>query len=336
MTTLTKEYTRAFTLIMGQVWLYGFMRINEAMSAKIPVAYVEYRLDGSNQYWEAPDALQTFSELLLAQNMAGRDFYDGFIRDYKKSQQLLLKYPRGTAPTSIQEFNEVLEVIIAGVAGWCVMYYSPLDARTPADIKTEAEVLRATDALGDDADEFIRSSLRKFFPHLGGLETAIAFRELEAQPDIAVLKKRENGSVVYADGDKLIVTDETTDEFEAKHPEYHFVRETAPIDARQVEGQTAYKGTVRGTARVLKTRTDIPLLKEGDVLVTYMTTPDFIPAMKRAVALVTDEGGVMCHAAILAREMKKPCVIGTKFATQVFKDGDLVEVDAEMGIVRKI
>jgi len=58
--------------------------------------------------------------------------------------------------------------------------------------------------------------------------------------------------------------------------------------------------------------------------------------MQRAAAFVTDEGGITCHAAIVAREMKKPCVIGTKIATKIFKDGDIVEVDADKGIVRKI
>lgn len=65
-----------------------------------------------------------------------------------------------------------------------------------------------------------------------------------------------------------------------------------------------------------------------------MTLPDLLPAMKKASAFVTDEGGVMCHAAIIARELKKPCIIGTRIATQFLKDGDLVEVDAEKGIVK--
>jgi pyruvate,water dikinase len=67
-----------------------------------------------------------------------------------------------------------------------------------------------------------------------------------------------------------------------------------------------------------------------------MTTPDFLPAMQRAAAFVTDEGGIMCHAAIVARELKKTCIIGTKIATQVLHNGDLVEVDAEEGVVRII
>ena len=64
-----------------------------------------------------------------------------------------------------------------------------------------------------------------------------------------------------------------------------------------------------------------------------MTRPEYLPVMHLAAAFVTDEGGIASHAAIVAREMKKPCIIGTKIATQVLKDGDLVEVDAEKGIV---
>ena len=64
-----------------------------------------------------------------------------------------------------------------------------------------------------------------------------------------------------------------------------------------------------------------------------MTTVDFVPLMQKACAIVTDEGGILCHAAIVSREMRKPCVIGTKVATKSLKDGDLVEVDAGKGVV---
>jgi phosphohistidine swiveling domain-containing protein len=75
-------------------------------------------------------------------------------------------------------------------------------------------------------------------------------------------------------------------------------------------------------------------VKEGDIIVAPMTTPIHIPAMQKSAGIITDEGGITCHAAIVAREMKKPCIIGTKIATQVLKDGDLVEVDADNGVVR--
>ncbi len=65
-----------------------------------------------------------------------------------------------------------------------------------------------------------------------------------------------------------------------------------------------------------------------------MTTPDFIPAMKKASAIITDEGGITCHAAIVSRELKKPCIIGTTNATKILRNGDSVEVDANNGIVK--
>ena len=67
-----------------------------------------------------------------------------------------------------------------------------------------------------------------------------------------------------------------------------------------------------------------------------MTFPNYIAAMEKAAAFVTDEGGILCHAAIIAREMKKPCVIGTKIATQTLKNGDEVEVNANVGMVKII
>ncbi len=76
--------------------------------------------------------------------------------------------------------------------------------------------------------------------------------------------------------------------------------------------------------------------KNGEILVSSMTIPDFLPAMKKAAAIVTNEGGVLCHAAILSRELGIPCIIGTQFATHILRDGDYVEVDANNGVVKFI
>ncbi len=100
-----------------------------------------------------------------------------------------------------------------------------------------------------------------------------------------------------------------------------------------IKGTVAFKGKVTGVVKIVKDTPDLPKVKEGDILVTQMTFPSFIPAMVKASAFVTDEGGITCHAAIVAREMQKPCIIGTKNATKVLKDGDFVEVDANKGIV---
>ncbi len=104
-----------------------------------------------------------------------------------------------------------------------------------------------------------------------------------------------------------------------------------------IQGQPASPGFVQGKVRVaLNANILNRAIKPGEILVTSQTTPEFAPAMKKASAIVTDEGGITSHAAIVSRELGIPCIIGTKNATKVFKDGDIVEVDANKGIVRKI
>lgn len=107
-------------------------------------------------------------------------------------------------------------------------------------------------------------------------------------------------------------------------------------DSKEIKGQIASKGLVRGTVRICLFSTEINKIKKGDILVTAMTTPDFVPAMRRAAAIVTDEGGITSHAAIIARELHKPCIIGAKVAAKLLHDGDLVEVDANHGVIRKL
>lgn len=105
---------------------------------------------------------------------------------------------------------------------------------------------------------------------------------------------------------------------------------------KEVKGSVAYKGIVKGRVRIIHGFADMSSFLDGEILVTEMTNPDYLPIMKKAVAIVTDEGGMTCHAAIVARELKKPCVVGTKIATKILRDGDMVEVDADSGVVKII
>ncbi len=105
---------------------------------------------------------------------------------------------------------------------------------------------------------------------------------------------------------------------------------------KDIVGTMAFPG--KATGRVVKhlswtATTEVP---RGAILVTGMTNPQMVPYIKNAAAIVTDEGGITCHAAIISREWKIPCVVGTKVATQLLNDGDLVEVDAVTGVVRKV
>lgn len=105
-----------------------------------------------------------------------------------------------------------------------------------------------------------------------------------------------------------------------------------------VKGMVAVRGRASGRVRIVSKRNPESFKNfiEGEVLVALSTSPQFVPLMKKAVAIVTSEGGLASHAAIVAREIKKPCIVGTKTVTKILKDGDLVEVDADKGIVIKI
>ncbi len=105
--------------------------------------------------------------------------------------------------------------------------------------------------------------------------------------------------------------------------------EAAPI----LRGFGASPGVASGTARLLNGPAEMDRLKPGEILVTAMTTPDMVPAMSRSAGIVTDEGGMTCHAAIVSRELGVPCVVGTREATRTIADGAEVTVDGKTGSV---
>lgn len=100
-----------------------------------------------------------------------------------------------------------------------------------------------------------------------------------------------------------------------------------------VKGQTASAGVASGTVKVILSMDDLDKVQDGDILVTTMTNPDMVVAMKKAAAIVTDEGGITAHAAIVSREMGIPCIVGTENATKILTDGNIVTVDATHGKV---
>jgi len=102
------------------------------------------------------------------------------------------------------------------------------------------------------------------------------------------------------------------------------------------KGLCASPGSVKSKVNIINSPKDIKKMKKGDVLVSETTSSDLMPAIKRASAIVTNAGGVTCHAAIVSRELGIPCVIGTKIAIKVLRDGDLVEVDANKGVIKII
>jgi pyruvate,water dikinase len=138
----------------------------------------------------------------------------------------------------------------------------------------------------------------------------------------------QNGNLNFYSGEKAFT------EKEKLVPKEYF-------NLDEVRGIVACRGKVRGRV-ILFTWLEEDLarkmekMKKGDILVAGQTRPFLMPAIRKAGGIVVDDGGITSHASIISRELKIPCVIGTKVATKVFKDGDLVEVDANKGVVKKI
>ncbi len=107
------------------------------------------------------------------------------------------------------------------------------------------------------------------------------------------------------------------------------IAEATPI----LKGKVSYPGKVTGMAYVVRSKADFKNFPKGAILVSHSTTPDYVPIIKKAVAIITDEGGILSHASVISREMHVPCIIGTLNASSFIKNGDLVEVDAKIGVV---
>lgn len=142
-----------------------------------------------------------------------------------------------------------------------------------------------------------------------------------------IAQRKSKGFVIKQVGEKVLVKNGVT--------KIDMHEKDVEEDVSSIVGDVASRGFAKGKVRIISDpRTEAIDFIEGEILVTSMTTPDFVPLIKKAQAIITDEGGILCHAAIISRELSTPCIVGTKIATRVLKVGDLVEVDAESGLVK--
>jgi pyruvate,water dikinase len=151
--------------------------------------------------------------------------------------------------------------------------------------------------------------------------------------DLRKRGKRENVVIIFDKMGTRVTCDKK--EFELVKQELHSSVATDLGKVNELKGMTAQKGKFKGKVKIyIRDRINWLGNEVGYVFVAKHTMPQDLPYMKNAGAIISDEGGITSHTAVVSRELKIPCIIGTKIATRVLKDGDLVEVDAEKGIVR--
>lgn len=146
-------------------------------------------------------------------------------------------------------------------------------------------------------------------------------QELEKRARFGCLSYSENDSLEFVTGEQVMEV---------------YRKIEAGLQKTEIRGNIASPGKAIGTASVILSQDDFNKMQKDDVLVASMTRPEYLPIMKLASAIITDEGGITCHAAIVSRELGIPCIIGTQVATKAIKDGDRVEVNANHGTVIKL
>jgi len=253
-------------------------------------------------------------------------------KEYRNICRKMMQFAKKSKP---DDFSKIFKLHLAFWPRLAVIYSlgEKFEKDKSNSIFREAYKLRTeTDQADYESGNNLIKLAEKLFPGYKDFVSFLTSREIIKKnlPSFSELQKRRKG-YIYFNG--RIYSGLSVHDFK-KNENTRFLKNSLTIPKHILEGITAAKGNVVGRARVILNLESLNKLKEKEILITAMTTPDYLVAMEKAVAFITDEGGITCHAAIVARELGKPCVIATKIATKVIRSGDLIEVDANSGIVK--
>jgi phosphoenolpyruvate synthase/pyruvate phosphate dikinase len=296
---------------------------------KLPLEVFVNR-NGPVDYYVDSEAMIVLVRTLHDELIAEPHFLDAEFEEYSRRVEILRHIWESEKLLDKMQLADFFDASLRAWRGVIFSFFVP----TFEDISDQTKALAmqsrlASDNFLDETDRVIRRNLKMIYPDQENSEY-ISINELMSGeiPNKEILAERKKFYILI-DRENPVLNPEilasTGIELKA---------EVIPSDMKEFLGTSACPGIARGKVRIVATKESIPSLNDGEILVCSMTTPAYVPAMKKAAAFITDEGGITCHAAILAREMNKPCIIGTKIATQLLQDGDEVEVDADEGIVR--
>lgn len=330
---------RSMPLMAAQYWYrgerYGLGKIINNVDYYNPL-FVYKKNKGTDVYYEIDDN-ENDESLLTTYFRNNPNHFKLLAKEYRQECDILLRLINEAKP---KDFSKIFNLhtsfwpklsIMVSIGGLSKKGDSKKIVRHAYNLRKETEKIEYL------SGNNLLALANQLLPNLNDFIYFLTFEEIKNRniPSKKELLKRKQGYIYFED---KIYTNITLGEFK-KTGKIEFVREETEKFLKKknmhiLNGVTAMKGKVRGRVRIIFEEHQLSRIKDGDILVTPMTTPDYIFAMKKALAFITDEGGITCHAAITAREMKKPCIIGTKIATQILKDNDLVEVDAYSGVVK--
>ncbi|MBU4458542.1 hypothetical protein KKF60_01405 [Patescibacteria group bacterium] len=337
----TKEHSREYSFFRLASW-YNSMGegMKKIVRDGITEACAVYKGgDLVSIYYEPNELKRVFGSIF--KKCQKKEYMIGQIKNFLDLFSQLKQYYAGKKKIkNLKELRKVQELYAFVWSYTAIIFIIPTLSVDEELKKIALDAREKTQGHNETPEIIFEEALRRFFPKLKGktrfiLPEEVWSGEIKDPNFIEKINEREKGFIYYKEKVYTGNPQENLDKLGIKlEDNKSAVSGETQYKGNEIKGQIAYKGKVKGVVKKVSKVFDIDKVKKGDILVAAMTMPKYLPAMKKAIAFITDEGGITCHAAIVAREMKKPCIIGTKIATDILKDGDLIEVDANEGVVR--
>ncbi len=301
-----------------------------------------YRVRAELDAMKATVVAKASSDFLFSEQRSSQ-----YRRDIDRLRELLKE--KKSASKRQEHFATVMRYFTAMYPAYMLSVFLPFRWKEDFE-KAHADAAKAildrvmenrhySEGMFTNVDTYVRELIVELLRERKGSQKyarVVRYAELEAMldggaaPIESALRARVRGYVLFQE--ELLVGKD----FSAFLREHDFFYE-APAESVTLKGNVACKGALlSGEVQVILNADEIQHFKAGNIIVTSMTSPAYVQAMKGAKAIITDEGGITCHAAIVSRELGIPCIIGTRTATKMLHDGDYVEIDAEKGTVRKL
>jgi len=328
---------RSMPLMTAQYWYsgerYGLGKIINDVNYYNPL-FVYKKNKGTDVYYEIDDN-ENDESLLTTYFRNNPNHFKLLAKEYKQECDILLRLINEAKP---KDFSKIFNLHVSFWPKLSLMI-SLGDLLKQKRLRTIAQhaykLRKQTEKVEYLSGNNLLALANQILPDLSKFIYFLTFEEIKNRniPPKKELLKRKEGYIYFED---KIYTDLALKDFKKKKGISFKKERMNKIIKKDIilNGDIAMKGRANGSVRVIFEEYQLSRVKDGDILVTAMTTPDYIFAMKKAAAFVTNEGGITCHAAIVAREMKKPCIIGTKNATKILSNGDFVEVNANKGVVK--
>ncbi len=355
--TLSKTLTRDMSLIAMECWYRGKTSLfKEFFDFHHPKSVLLFR-DGAVEFYTDKEEYNTYLPRKLADWLNKNKEDVGLVHQYMKDGLKLFSEIGNSEKRGVNVLLEDLQRVIGafthGYLGVFISHHLPIfneefiqKGERLCGENMINKIIKWREAEGNilfnEGNDMIYSLLNEIAEKMGwekGLLKFITFEELKRcikekkEFPLGILKKRRDSYFAYFNY-KIFYEYEINGVLGGEG--YMIKMEEVSQDIKEIKGNSANIGHAVGSAKLVFNREELDKVGYGDILVAPMTSPYHITAIEKASAIVTDEGGITCHAAIISREMNKPCVVATKIATKVFKDGDRIAVDADKGIVRKI